>query len=443
MRRSEEALTNETLSKNLVTNAVGLAVTSPRNGPNQIHTMKVLVIAQRFPPDMSGSCTRAWNVVKELEKLGHELVVVAAFPRDPWANATKSNKAFKCEQSGVKLFRVWVPPLYYAGFGDRLLLHISFVLSSLFPLFLVGKVDVVWAANPNFFSMFPAIIYSLVYRVPIVRNVDDLWPEAVYDLGYIKSRLLRKLLDFASKITYVIPKAITPISNSYKEAITRHYGIHGNKIFVIEHGVDLSVSHPLMVENNYDGGSFVVMYSGKLGIAYDFDVVLKAARKLSSFNDIKFVIRGFGEQIDEIRNKIAKYEVSNVILDTTFVDKGRLTGIQNSAHVFILPMKPLKAPERGLPTKILEYQACGKPIICCSEGEPARYVNFTKSGLVVRPGDSEALANAILRLYRDKKLRGELGTNGWSHVSQHLTCKKIGERMYRVFSEVIESEGIK
>lgn len=41
--------------------------------------MRVLVLAQRFPPDTSGSCTRAWNVVKGLEELGHELVVVAAF----------------------------------------------------------------------------------------------------------------------------------------------------------------------------------------------------------------------------------------------------------------------------------------------------------------------------------------------------------------------------
>jgi len=402
--------------------------------------MKVLVIAQRFPPDTSGACTRAWNVVKGLEKLGHELVVVAAFPRDPWAEATKNYKAFEYEQDGVKLFRVWVPPLSYTGFKKRLLMYLSFVFSSLFPLFSVGEVNVIWTANPNLFSMFPAVIYSIVYRAPIVRNVDDLWPEAVYDLGYVKSSLLRKLLDFVSKITYIIPRAITPISKSYKGAIVDRYGIDEKKISVIEHGVDLSIFHLVVLEDSSYGESFVLMYSGKLGIAYDFDVVLKAAKKLSSFNNIKFVIRGFGEQDDEIKSKIAKYRLSNVTLDTTFVDKSNLTKILNSAHVFILPMKPLEAPERGLPTKILEYQACGKPIICCSEGESARYVGSTKSGLITKPGDSEALTSAILRLYRDEKLREELGMNGWNYVSQNMTFEKIGERMVKVFSQVINKK---
>jgi len=405
--------------------------------------MKILVIAQRFPPDIGGACTRASNVVNGLKKLGHEPVVVAAFPRDLWSNITKNNKAFKCEQSDVKLFRVWVPPLSYTGFKNRLLMNLSFVFSSLFPLFFVdSEVDVVWAANPNFFSMFPAVIYSIVYRAPIVRNVDDLWPEAVYDLGYVNSSLLRKLLDFISRITYVLPKAITPISKSYKEAIVDRYGVDGEKIFVIEHGVDLNIFHPVMIENNSYRENFVIMYSGKLGVAYDFDVVLKAARNLSYFNDIKFVIRGFGELGDEIKSKIAKYRISNVILDTTFVEKSNLTEILNSAQVFILPMKPLEAPERGLPTKILEYQACGKPIICCSGGESARYVSSTKSGLTTRPGDSEALTSAILKLYRDEKLRQELGINGWNYVSQNMTFEKIGERMYRVFSKVINSKAL-
>ncbi len=92
-------------------------------------------------------------------------------------------------------------------------------------------------------------------------------------------------------------------------------------------------------------------------------------------------------------------------------------------------MKQAKAVEEGLPTKIFEYQALGKPIICSSQGEPAAYINSTKSGLVVEPGDYEALATAILELYEDRKLAWKLGTNGYKNVSQNLTSKKIGERL--------------
>ena len=401
--------------------------------------MRVLVIAQRFPPDVGGACTRVYNAVKGLQQLGHKLVIIAAFPRDCHGNipGQYSNSAFDYEyhENDVKLFRVWIPPLLYRGFEKRLLMFLSFIFSALFPLPLVGEVDVVWAANPNFFSMFPAIIYSLIYSAPIVRNVDDLWPEVVYDLGYVKSALFKKLLNFVSKITYMIPKAITPISKSYKQAIVDRYNIDEHKIFVIEHGVDNNFFHPLHLEDNKYGESFVVMYSGKLGVAYDFDVVLETARNLSSIGEIKFVIRGFGECVAEIKSKTAKYGLTNVILDIDFVDIKELKTILNSAHVFVLPMKSLDALEQGLPTKILEYQACGKPIICCSRGEAARYVRLTESGLVIDPGDPQALASAILELYKDKELLQELGANGWKHVSQNLTVEKIGERMNDAFLE--------
>jgi glycosyltransferase involved in cell wall biosynthesis len=317
-------------------------------------------------------------------------------------------------------------------------MFLSFIVSALFPLPLVGRVDVIWAANPNFFSMFPAIIYSHVYGAPIVRNVDDLWPEVVYDLGYVKSALFKKLLDFVAKITYLIPKTITPISKAYKQAIASHYNIDENKIFVIEHGVDSSLFYPIPLSENKPEASFVVMYSGKLGIAYDFDVVLESARRLAPIDQIRFVIRGFGERLAEIQSKIEEYGLDNVTVETDLVDIKELRTIFGSADAFLLPMKPLRAAEQGLPTKILEYQACGKPIICCSRGQAARYISLTRSGLTVDPGDHQALASAILKLYNNREFSQELGANGWKHISENLTIEKIGERMNEAFQEAKE-----
>jgi len=53
--------------------------------------------------------------------------------------------------------------------------------------------------------------------------------------------------------------------------------------------------------------------------------------------------------------------------------------------------------------------------------------------LCVVPMDPEALANAVLRLYRDRKLAWVLGWNGWKHVSENLTSERVGERMYNIF----------
>jgi len=86
------------------------------------------------------------------------------------------------------------------------------------------------------------------------------------------------------------------------------------------------------------------------------------------------------------------------------------------ADVLILPLVEFKKPYRGMSSKLYEYQAAGKPIICCSRGYPEIMcrIHFC---LVVRPGDFEALANAVLKLKGDSRTRlimGESGRNMWS-----------------------------
>jgi len=395
--------------------------------------MRVVIISQYFPPDVGGSATRAYNAAIGLRKKGCEVKVVTAFPHYPHGNISPNyrKKALKLEEmDGIKLIRVWIPSLPHNSVVNRMVMHFSFMVTSLFAIPFVGKVDIIWAANPNLFSFLPALVYSFVERKKIIRNVDDLWPEVFYDLGLVNSKLLRKLLDFLAWLSYTVPAAITPISPAYKPRIIKKYKINGNKIHVIEVGVSDAIVSSYR-ENEKNG--FTVMYSGILGVGYDFEEVLKAAELLREQKDVLFIIRGIGECEHDISSTIKRCGLDNVKLDTNFLSKSQLVSVLRSADVFLLPMKHAKAVEEGLPTKIFEYQALGKPIICSSHGEPATYINSTKSGLVVKPGDSEALAQAILRLYRDKKLAWELGENGRRYACQHLTCEKIGERLHKVF----------
>lgn len=398
--------------------------------------MNVLIVAQYFPPDLCGAGTRAFNVAWGLLKKGCDVKVVSGFPHYPLGKipAVYGGKALKREKfMGIHLVRVWVPALPHNSVVNRVILHFCFIISSLFALPLVGKVDVVWAANPNLFSFLPALIYSLAKRKPIVRNVDDLWPEVFYELGIVRSKLMRMLLDFLARLSYVVPAAVTPISSAYKVRIVEKYGVRPEKIYIIEVGVD-SVK-PFASESN-DANRFVVMYSGVLGVGYDFETVLKAAALLAEYENIVFVIRGVGELAPRIGRLIKTLRLRNVVLDTTFLSKSKLAALLRSADAFVLPMASASFVDDGLPTKVFEYQAYGKPIVCSSSGEPARYVEATRSGLTVKPRDSEALAQAVLKLYMDKKLARELGRNGWRHVSENLTSERIGERMYNVLLSI-------
>jgi glycosyltransferase involved in cell wall biosynthesis len=400
--------------------------------------MKVLVLAQYFPPDMGGGSTRASNVVNGLLKKGCDVKVVAAFPHYPYGQVSTQyrGKAMVAEQFGVaKVYRVWIPSMAHSGPLKRIFLHLCFVLSSLFALPFVGKVDVVWGANPNLFSILNSIVYSTAKRVPIVRNVDDLWPEVFYEMGLVKSSILRKMLNLLAWFSYNVPKAITPISEGYKSSIVAKYGLSSNKLHVIEVGVDGSINPEA---ETVPSKQFVVMYSGALGLGYDFDVVLKAAKLLAEKKEIVFVVRGAGEMVPLLRRNIRESGLGNIVLKTSLLPKAELKQLLLSADVFVLPMADLSFVELGLPTKVFEYQSLGKPIICVSSGELAHYVETTKSGIVVKPSDARELADAVIKLHRDNALREELGLNGKDYVLKNMTSQQIGLQMYAVLDSVIQ-----
>ena len=338
------------------------------------------------------------------------------------------------QYSKAKVYRVWIPALPHTTAMKRIALHLAFVFSSLFALPFVGEVDIVWGSNPNLFSFLPSSFYGLIKRAPIVRNVDDLWPEVFYELGYVKSKFAKKALDLFARISYMIPAAITPISEGYKPRIVSNYDIDSKKIKVVEVGVDTVKPS---FKSPHDSPQFTVMYSGVLGLGYDFDVMLEAARVLRDNKSIRFVIRGVGELAPKLKNTVRALDLKNVIVMDRFLSKEELSNLLGTADVFVLPMAKMDFVDSGLPTKVFEYQAYGRPIICVSGGEAARYIQSTQSGLVVKPGDIEGFVNSVLKLNSDADLGSELGYQGRKYVAENLISANIGQRMYDIFNSII------
>ena len=400
--------------------------------------LHVLVIAQLFPPDMGGGATRALNIVKGLIKAGCDVTVIAAFPHYPHGKIPQKyrGKPLVVESIGrTKIIRTYVPPLPSVGFTRRLVLFLSFMFSSLFALPFIGRITAVWAANPNILSVYSAIPFSLLKRCPIIQNVDDLWPEELYDLGMMRSKIIRQVAEFFSKIAYTISAKITPISPLYIKTIVKKYRISPKKIHLIPTGVDLSYfSDNEKVKKRKH--VFEVLYIGAFSIAYNFDQVLLAAKILEEYPEIKIVLQGDGELFDILKFKTGQLGLSNVELINKIIERREVAKRLGEADVLLLPLSGLGSIEMGLSTKIYEYQAAGKPIVCCSSGVPGRYISTTRSGIVVKPGDHEALAKAILKLYRNPELAREMGENGKRYVEANLTIEKIGQQMKSIIKAI-------
>jgi len=400
--------------------------------------MRVLIIAQYFPPDMGGGATRAYNVAKGLLKVGYEVTVVSAFPHYPTGHVPRKYrwKPLNVEHEGrVKVIRTFVPALASEGIVKRVLLFASFTVSSLFALPFVGRVDVVWAANPNVIAVFPSLVYGMVKRCPLVQNVDDLWPEVLYDLGVSRRSFLARLGEFMARIAYRIASAITPISPAYVDVITNKYHVEPRRVYVVPAGVDLD-RFSCKEKIGDEGRMFTVLYIGAFSPAYDFDQVLKVAELLAGLSDLEFVIQGGGELADILKSKVKEMGLKNVRVVDRIVSRKEVAEILGEADALLLPLKGVGSIEMGISSKLYEYQAVGKPILCCSSGQPGRYVSETKSGFVVKPGDYEALARSIVYLRENQGVAEKLGASGRRYIENNLSIEKIGMKMRRVLEKI-------
>ena len=399
--------------------------------------MHILILSQIFPPDLGGSATRAYNVAKGLLAHNVNVTVIAGFPHYPTGNVPRHlrKKALVIEYfDGMKVIRTYMPPIPTKGFINRIILFTSFMLSSLFPFFLVRRIDRIFTSNPQVLSIYPALIYKFFHRCPVVLNVDDLWPEDI-EPEITLSSMIRKLGEVLAKIAYVMADAITPISPGYIRVIKGKYGIPESKIHVVRGGVDISKFKLMPSKNN---GKFTVLYSGAFSVAYDFDQVLKAAKILESHEDVEIALQGGGELLNYVEQRIVEMKLKNVRIIDKILSREEVAKLLSEADALILPLRDFGRPYLGISSKLYEYQAVGKPIICCAEGQPAEYVKETRSGVVIKPGDYEALAKAVLYLKDNSDLARELGDSGRRYVVKNLSIKSIGQEMVNVLQQVIK-----
>ena len=226
-------------------------------------------------------------------------------------------------------------------------------------------------------------------------------------------------------------KAVTPISPGYRATMMR-YGVNQNNIHIVGGGVDLSVFKQKKVAS--DSKRFSVLYSGAFSIAYDFEQILNAAKIIEETKqDVAFILQGKGELAEEIRSKISELDLKNVRLIEKLLSRKEVAEFLNEADVLILPLRDFGKPYLGISSKLYEFQAAGKPILCCADGQPSEYVRQTKSGIVVKPGDYAGLVEAILFLRDNPNLAKEFGTAGRRYVEENLTLEKIGLHIKEIF----------
>jgi len=183
---------------------------------------------------------------------------------------------------------------------------------------------------------------------------------------------------------------------------------------------------------------FVVGYSGNLGRAHEFDTVLAASEQLRNNPHIVFLVVGGGHHLQEFTLQVEKRDLGRNYRFMPYQDRALLKQLLGVPDVHWLS---LRTELDGLivPSKFYGIAAAGRPIIAitANDGEIAQLVRQHDCGIVIEPGDADALDAAILQLSSDAESRAAMGKRARAMLEAHFTCRHGFERWHDVLGRGI------
>lgn len=417
---------------------------------NPQSAMKILLLSAYFPPDTGSASHLFYELGSELVKRGHEVKVVTSFPSyHPTGDLSKyRGKIFmKEDKEGIEVLRIKVPQFPRHIPFARALWQFSLAFLFIFPSLRIKEIDVILVYSPPLTLGITAWILSRLKNAKFILNVQDLFPQSVIDLGILKNKLLIKFFEAMEKFVYKKADFITVHSEGNKEHVVKK-GKEPDRVFVIPNWVDIEFLKPNDKNNEFSkkynlDGKFIVSFAGVLGYSQDIDIILEAAKKLEEYEDIIFIIVGDGVEKPRLVKKAEDMKLKNVRF-LPMQPRHIYPQVIQSSDISLATLHSfVKTPV--VPSKILSIMAIGKPVIAAMDlnGDAPKLIEEAKCGFAIPPEDSDLLAEKILELYKNKKLRETLGRNGRRYAEKNLALGVCVNKYEGLFGRKVKRVTVK
>ena len=299
----------------------------------------------------------------------------------------------------------------------RALSYVAFMIRSFAAGLRLPDIDVVVGTSPPLSQALSAMAVAKLRRCPFIIEVRDLWPDVLFEMGVIRSPLLRRILSVLEVMFYRHACMVLVNSPGYVSAILDK-GIDRERIRVIPNGVDpdiFCVDRDNSNRGDEQNGGFIVLYAGAVGLANNVGLVLNVAERLAMHKDIRFVIVGGGGEFGFIREEIERRNLENVSLQNA-VPKRDMRKLIEMADVCLVTLMNKALLKLSLPNKMFDYMALGKPTVLAVEGVAKEVMEASGGGVCTPQGDFEAMAGALLKLKREPELRKAMGQAAKEYV---------------------------
>lgn len=395
-----------------------------------------------FSPELTGIGKYSGEMAEWLTKRGHDVRVITTPPFYPERKVWEGYAAFRYRKEHVgdsRVYRcpVWVPK---RPSGIQRVFHLcSFTLSS-FPVLLrqaLSRPDVILVVEPPVMTAPQALFVGWLTRTRTWLHVQDFEVDAAFDLNLLPS-FLRPL---ALRVERIIMRRFDRVSTLTDNMLDRlsAKGVKRGRAALFPNWVDAHEIHPLEGPNalrrelGFQETHVVALYAGSMGQKQGLGTLVEVAKRLRGHPVIRFVFCGQGSGRDALLE--ATRELGNVSF-LPLQPADRLNELLNLADIHLLPQRA-DAADLMMPSKLTGMLASGRPTVAGAGKDTALGRMVEGKGLVVEPENSAAMAEALVRLAADDRLREAMGSQARQYAMTELHKDKILEQLETRLQELV------
>src|SRR5579883_1117675 len=256
-----------------------------------------------------------------------------------------------------------------------------------------------------------------------IRRAPFAWAARRLYLGVLRRRLRHATF---------VPTVGWSLEQGIGKYLVRRWRIAPERVLPIPNGVDEATIAP--GRDRSSGGEFRVFYVGRIAEQLGAETMLRALREVDGripglqLRLAGTVQKGYARRLGHLLRRPGVSECVRVLgplSNAAVLDEMR------RADVCLYPFLPAEGVSETIPIKLFEYLALGRPVIASRLEGVLPVLRHDENALLVPPGDSAALAGAVVRLWRDRELWQRLHRAGpetarrhrWSGLNEPLVAR--------------------
>lgn len=242
------------------------------------------------------------------------------------------------------------------------------------------------------------------------------------------------------KLIYLLSEEVVVVSNYLKESIERWIGkdttrVIYNGIIRPDDEIDSKNISNCSIKNNQLGKSILICTIGSIVKEKGYTNLIKAAKLAVSKNpSLKFLI--IGNVIDYSLMKKLREMIKDLSLERHVVFLGRIDGEEKWKILRNIDIYLTSSEVESFSLATVEAMSLGKPVISTRCGGPEEIIIHNKTGLLVPKNSPESLAEAILYLVKNPRLRHEMGCSGKKRYEELFSSQIFAKNFQTIYGNI-------